>query len=55
MLIMEQHIFKFSFIKEGATEKVSKFIMPLDLIFNKNIFFHEQKSIFLNIAESLKH
>jgi hypothetical protein len=41
---MEQHNFSFSIIKEGTTEKVLQFIMPLDSIYNKNLGFIEQKT-----------
>jgi hypothetical protein len=33
--------FTFSFIIEGATEKVFQFIMPLKSIYNKNIYLME--------------
>jgi hypothetical protein len=33
---MEEHIFAFSLIIEGTTEKVLQFIMPLKSIYNKN-------------------
>ncbi len=32
---MEQHIFAFSSILEGTTEKVLQFIMPIKSIYNK--------------------
>ncbi len=44
---MGQHVFlTFSLIIEGATEKVLQFIMPLKLMFIKNVGFNEQKCIF---------
>ncbi len=35
--------FAFSLIIEGTTEKVLKFLMPLELIYNRNFGFIEQK------------
>ncbi len=43
---MEQHIFAFSLIIEGTTEKVFQFIMPLKSIYNRNFGFIEQKMYF---------
>jgi hypothetical protein len=43
---MEQHIFAFSLMIEGTTEKVLQFMMPLKSIYNKNLGFIEQKCIF---------
>ncbi len=44
---MEQHVFLlFSLIKEGTTEKVLQFIMPLRSIYNQNLGFIEQNCIF---------
>ncbi len=40
---MEQHLFTFSFIIEGTTEKVLQTIKPLRLIYNKNLGFIDQK------------
>jgi len=44
--IMEQHIFAFRLIIEGATDKVLQFIMQLKSIYNKNLGFIEQKMYF---------
>jgi hypothetical protein len=43
---MEQHVFAFSLIIEGATEKVLQLIMPLQSIYNQNLGFVEQKMYF---------
>jgi len=43
---IEQHIFAFSSIKEGTTEKMLQGIMSLKPIYNKNFCFVEQKCIF---------
>ncbi len=43
---MEQHVFAFSSIIEGITEKVLKFIMPLKSIYNRNFGFHWTKIVF---------
>ncbi len=51
---IEQHIFAYSLIKEGTTEKVLQFIMPLNSIYNQNFGFAEQKNVFLNTIESFK-
>ncbi len=52
---MEQHIFAFSIIIEGTTEKVLQFIMSLKSIYNKNLGCIVQKTnIFLNITEKFK-
>ncbi len=37
---MEQCILRLTLITEGATEKVSQFIMPLKLVYNKNLCFN---------------
>jgi hypothetical protein len=42
---MEQHVFAFSLVIEGTTDKVLQFIMPLQPIYNKNLGFIEQKYI----------
>jgi hypothetical protein len=36
---MEQHVFAFSLIIEGTTEKVLQFIMPLKTIHKQNFGF----------------
>ncbi len=41
---MEKHIKK-SLIIEGATEKVSQYILPLKYIYYKNFCSYEQKCI----------
>ncbi len=51
---MEQHVFAFSLIIEGTTEKMLQFIMPLKTINNQNFGFIEQKKIFSNTTESFK-
>ncbi len=43
---MEQHVFAFSLITEGTTEKLLQFKMPLKSIHNKNLGFIEQKMFF---------
>ncbi len=43
---MEQHVFAYSIIIEGTTEKVMQFIIPLKSIYNKNLGLIEQKCIF---------
>jgi hypothetical protein len=48
----EQHIFVFSLIIEGTTEKVLQLIMPVKSIYNRNFGFIEQKNVFLNNTES---
>jgi hypothetical protein len=45
---LEQHIFTFKLIIEGANEKVLQFIIPLKFMYNKNVGFSEQKCIFEN-------
>ncbi len=40
---MLQHIFAFSLIIEGNTEKALQFTKPLKSIYNKNLDFIEQK------------
>jgi hypothetical protein len=51
-----QHAFAFSFVIEGTTEKVLKFVMPLKSIYNKNIYnkniaFIVQKNVLLTTEE----
>ncbi len=46
-------MFTLSLIIEGATEKVSQFIMLIKLILNKTFDFNEQ-NFFLGIAERFK-
>jgi len=41
----------FLIIVEGTTEKVLQFIMPLELLYNKNLGFIEQKNIFEEYTE----
>ncbi len=41
-----QRIFAFSFIMEGAAEKMLQFIMRLESIYNRNFGFVEQKMFF---------
>jgi hypothetical protein len=43
---MEQHVFVFSVLIEGTTEKVLQFIKPLKSICNRNFGFIEQKNVF---------
>ncbi len=43
---MEQHIFAFTLIIEGTTEKVLQFVMPLKSIYSKNLGFIAQKLVF---------
>jgi hypothetical protein len=50
---MEQHIFAFSLVIEGTTEKVLQFMMPVKSIYNKNLGFIEQKKIFEHHREAL--
>ncbi len=50
---MEQHIFAFSLIIEGTTEKVLKFLTPIMSIFNQNLGFN-QKNVFFDTAERSK-
>ena len=45
------HLFTFSLIIDGATEKVLQFMMPLKSIRNKNFGFMEQKCIFDNYSK----
>jgi hypothetical protein len=40
--LIEQHVFEFSLIIEGTTEKVLQFTMPLKSINSKNLCFDEQ-------------
>jgi hypothetical protein len=42
---MESPFLTISLIIEGATEKISQFIMPLKLIYCKNFGFIKQKCI----------
>ncbi len=44
---MEQHVFVYSFIIEGTTEKVLQLIMLLKLIYNKKLGFVETKKCIL--------
>ncbi len=44
--LIDQHVFYLSLIIEGATEKVSQFMMSLKSIYNKN-FFSEQNVFIL--------
>ncbi len=46
MTEIEQHIFAFSLIIGGTTEKVLQFIIPVESIYNKNFGFIEQKMYF---------
>jgi hypothetical protein len=41
-----------SLIIEGATEKISQFVITLKSIRNKNVYFVEQKCIFENCEEA---
>ncbi len=43
---MEQHIFAFWLIIEGATEKVPQILIQFKSIYNKNFGFIEQKMYF---------
>jgi hypothetical protein len=43
---MEQHLFKFSLIIAGVTEKVLQFILPLQSTYYKNFGFFKQMCIF---------
>jgi hypothetical protein len=40
------YFFTFSFIIEGAAEKVLQIIMSMNSIYNKNFHFNEEKCIF---------
>jgi hypothetical protein len=51
LLQLEQLILTLSLFVEGTTEKVSQFIKPLKLIYNKNVCFREQKCIFKHCRE----
>jgi hypothetical protein len=44
--LMEQHVFAFSMIIEGTTEKVLQFSMLIMSIFNQNFGFNEKVCIF---------
>ena len=46
LIPMERHIFTFSLIIEGTTEKVLQFIMPLKSIYSRNFGFIEWKLYF---------
>ncbi len=46
---MEQHVFAFSLIIDGATEKVLQLNMPLKSIYNQNLGLVEQKVYFLTL------
>jgi len=48
---MEQRVFVFSLIIEGATVKKLQFIMPFKSIYNKNLGFVEQKCFFEDYRE----
>ncbi len=50
-ILVEQHIFAFSFIIEGTREKVLQLIMPLKSIDNPNLGLIEQKCIFEHYRE----
>ena len=54
---MEQHIFAFSLIIEGTTEKVLQLIMPLKSTYNRNFGFIKQKIVSCHTADSkpIKH
>ncbi len=41
------------FVKEGATKKVSPFMMPLEPIYNKHFGFND-RNVFLNTAKRFK-
>ncbi len=47
--VMEQRVFLFSLIIEGATEKVFQFKMPLKSTYNRNFGFIEQKMYSLTL------
>jgi hypothetical protein len=44
--VMEQHIFAFSLIIEGTTEKVLQFKMPLKSMYSKTLTLFNKKCIF---------
>ncbi len=48
------HFLKLSLIKEGTTEKVSQFLMPLKSILDKGLCFNYQKCIF-ELYKKVKH
>ncbi len=52
---MEQHVFAFSLLIEGATGKVLQFIMSFKSIFNKNLSCVEQKMYFGTIQRGSKN
>ncbi len=54
-LTMEQHVFAFSLIIEGTTEKVLQTIMPLKSIYNQNLGFIEQKMYFWTAQRGLNN
>jgi hypothetical protein len=45
---MEQHIFVFSLIIEGATETLLQFIMPFRSFYYTKLWFQSTKCVFLN-------
>jgi hypothetical protein len=49
--VMEQHVFAFSLIMEGATEKMLQFTTPLKSLYIKNLGFIELKCIFEQYRE----
>jgi hypothetical protein len=51
---MEQHVFAFSVLIEGTTEKVLQFIMPLKSMYNRNFGFIEQKMYILKTAREFQ-
>ncbi len=46
---VEQHVCTFSFKIEGTSEKVLQFFMPLEPIYNKNVYFNKQKYLLLTL------
>jgi hypothetical protein len=50
---MEHHIFAFTLIKEGITEKVLQFTMALKTIYNKVLVSLNKDMYVLNTIESL--
>ncbi len=50
---MEQRIFYFLLIIQGATEKVLQFTMPLKVVYSKKMVSFN-KNVFLNIAEMIR-
>ncbi len=51
---MEQHVFTFSLVIEGTTEKVLQFEMPVRSMYNQNLGFIEQKNVIVNTTERFK-